>query len=267
MPVCVNGNTAKGWALQRIAMTAFDVFINDRKVCRAGVGSDGVLSAIVNWVRLTGPAARTARRMREPLEESRIHVGGLRDNEHRTWVERDLHPGDRISIHVVKAKRADLPAKRTPRRPPQQQRPDVAYPETTFLNVDLDLWSRTPLEPLVQALGSSVVELFVGHDGRRHAAHLEWARSSLKPDVLIQRFVAAIERLPRPARRLWNQARRREFNIGIQAALQPHGFELRLEPATVQAVARVGASIGVTVYAPEHQPPVTSPDRARRPRA
>jgi hypothetical protein len=248
-------------------MTAFDVFINDRKVCRAGVGADGVLSAIVHWVRLKGPAARTARRMREPLEEARIHVGGLRDSEHQMWVERDLHPGDRVSVHVVKAKRADLPASRTPRRPHQHQRPDVAYPETTFLNVDLDLWSRTPLEPLVHALGSSVIELFVGHDGRQHAARLEWARSSQKPDVIIQRLVAAIERLPRPARRLWNHSRRREFNIGIQAAMRPHGFELRLDPATVQAVARVGASMGVTVYAPERPPPPTSRDRARRPRA
>ena len=246
-------------------MTVFDVFINGRKACRAGVGADGVLSAIVNWVRLTGPAARTARRMRHPLEESRLHVGGLRGSEHRTWVERDLTPGDHVSIHVVKAPRADLPDKRTPRRP---RRPaGRAYAETTFLNVDLDLWSRRSLEPLVRALGASVIELFVGHDGRRHAAHLEWARSSPRPDVIIRRFVEAIERLPRSARQLWNQSLRREFNIGIQAALQPHGYELRLDPVTVQAAARVGASIGVTVYAPEHQPPVTSPDRARRPRA
>ena len=155
-------------------MTVFDVFINGRKVCRAGVGADGVLSAIVNWVRLTGPAARTARRTRQPIEESRIHVGGLRGDEHRTWLERDLFPGDRVSIHVVKAPRADSPTKRTPRRP--HGRPGSAYAETTFLNVDLDLWSRTSLEPLVRALGASVVELFVGRDGGRHAAHLEWAR-------------------------------------------------------------------------------------------
>ena len=244
-------------------MTVFDVFINGRKVCRAGVGADGVLSAIVNWVRLTGPAARTARRTRQPIEESRIHVGGLRGDEHRTWLERDLFPGDRVSIHVVKAPRADSPTKRTPRRP--HGRPGSAYAETTFLNVDLDLWSRTSLEPLVRALGASVVELFVGQDGRRHVAHLEWARSSPRPDVIIQRFVNAIERLPRSARRLWDQSQRREFNIGIQAAMQPHGFELRLDPTTVEAAARVGASIGVTVYAPE-QPPPASPGRARRPR-
>src|SRR6266540_2530922 len=42
-------------------MTVFDVYLNDRKRCRAGVGPDGVLTAIVNWVKLTGPAARAAR--------------------------------------------------------------------------------------------------------------------------------------------------------------------------------------------------------------
>lgn len=249
-------------------MTALDVFINGRKICRAGVGADGVLSAIVNWVRLTGPAARTARRMRQPLEESRLHVGGLRGDEHGTWVAQDLQPGDHVSIHVVKAHRADPPAKRHPRRPPA--RPGLpAHAETKFLNVDLDIWSRASLEPLVRALGPSIVELFVGHDGRRHAAHLEWARSSAKPDAIIQRFVHAVERLPRPARRLWNDAHQREFNIGIQAAMQPHGYELRLDPATVQAAARVGASIGVTVYAPEWPPKAKAPSRgrARRPRA
>jgi hypothetical protein len=38
-------------------MTVFDVVVNDRKVCRAGVGAVGVLSATVSWARLTGGAA------------------------------------------------------------------------------------------------------------------------------------------------------------------------------------------------------------------
>jgi hypothetical protein len=49
-------------------MTVFDVFVNDRPVCRAGIGRVGVLSATVSWVRLTGEAQRTARRLKESSE-------------------------------------------------------------------------------------------------------------------------------------------------------------------------------------------------------
>ncbi len=38
-------------------MIAFDVFLNREKLVRAGVGSDGVLTAITTWVRLRAPEA------------------------------------------------------------------------------------------------------------------------------------------------------------------------------------------------------------------
>jgi hypothetical protein len=84
-------------------MFVFDVYLNDRKQCRAGVGADGVLTAIVNWVKLSGPAARTARRWKQPLEESRIHVGGLSKGEHQAWLEKNLTVGDRVAIVVGRA--------------------------------------------------------------------------------------------------------------------------------------------------------------------
>jgi hypothetical protein len=123
-------------------------------------------------------------------------------------------------------------------------------PETKFLNVDLDIQSVSPLDPLVRALGPSVFPLYVGPEGRRHAAHVEAVVSSDDPDLLIRRFVALITRLPRKERRLWNRAHLREFNVGIQAAASPATFELRLAPSTLQAAASVNAAVGVTVYAP-----------------
>jgi hypothetical protein len=53
-------------------MRAFDVHLNGRKVCRAGVGHDGVLTAIVTWTRST--ATNRPRARREDLD---LHVGGL----------------------------------------------------------------------------------------------------------------------------------------------------------------------------------------------
>ncbi len=241
-------------------MTVLDVYVNERKLCRAGVGRDGVLSAIVNWVKLTGAAARAADRFREPGEEARLHVGGLRKDTHLSWVERQLQVGDRISVVLAKSGRADPPVGRKRRDPKQETRMQRAYyrrlkkqfeppgSSTRFLNIDLDVWSASPLEPLVHAFGRKVVTLHVGRTGREYAAHLELAVSPDSPDLLLRRFVRLVEDLPRPARALWNRARVREFNIGIQPAAKPYRFELHLKEATVRAAGRVNARIATTVY-------------------
>ena len=65
---------------------------------------------------------------------------------------------------------------------------------------------------------------------------------------LLRRFVALIDRLPRSAKQHWNRARAREFSIGIQGGAKPHSIELRLEPATLRAVAGVRARIGLAVF-------------------
>jgi hypothetical protein len=123
---------------------------------------------------------------------------------------------------------------------------------TQFLNVDLDIISKVPLDAIVDALGSRVFVLYVGRWGRRHSAHFELAGYSQKPqaDRLVRRFVKCIEDLPRSARRLWDTADVREFNIGIEAAKRSPVFELRLRPDTLADVARVKGQVVVTVYAP-----------------
>ncbi|HUR19379.1 MAG TPA: hypothetical protein VMZ90_01135 [Vicinamibacterales bacterium] len=251
-------------------MTVLDVFVNDRKMCRAGVGRDGVLTAIVNWVKLTGEAAGTARRLDQPGEEMRLHVGGLRKDTHLSWVEQQLKVGDRVSVVVGRSRVADLPAREKRRDPKQEERQQRAYylrlkeqfelprrspsarpadsATTQFLNVDLDLRSRSSLEPLVKAFGRKILVLHCGREGREYGAHLELGLSYDNPDLLLRRFVALVEALPRPARALWNRARVREFNIGIQSATKPQSFDLHLKDATVRAVARVNARIGMTVY-------------------
>jgi hypothetical protein len=224
-------------------MTVFDVYVNERKCCRAGVGPDGVLTALVNWVKLSGDAARTARRLRHPIETSRLEVAGLRRGTHRSWLDRDLKVGDRVAIAVSAAGRADRPAR-------QYRTQSREREKTAFLNVDLDLRSRAPVESLVKRLGPGVFALHVGREGRGHAARLEAAAQSSSPGRLIRRFVALVERLPARERRLWDRADVREFNIGIQAPTTAAGYELHLDPVTIRAAARVNATIGVTVYSP-----------------
>ena len=122
---------------------------------------------------------------------------------------------------------------------------------TGFLNVDLDIYSAAPLEPLVAAFGRGVIALHVGREGRSHSAHLELAGMPRNPDHAIRRFVAIVDQLPRGPRRLWKQARVREFNIGIQAGLSPETYLAHIDTETLRAAARVNARIGVTVYGAE----------------
>ena len=98
-------------------MTVFDVFVNDRKICRAGVGARGVLSATVTWVRLTGTAQGTARRLKEPSEQTGLAVGGLSKGIHRRWPSRDLTTGDRVTIAIASARTFDRPVREEPLDP------------------------------------------------------------------------------------------------------------------------------------------------------
>jgi hypothetical protein len=125
---------------------------------------------------------------------------------------------------------------------------------TRFLNVDLDVWSASPLDPLVRALGRRVIVLFAGREGpRRYAAHLELARSGRSHDAdrLIRDFVRLVKKLPKQARASWNRARRRDLNVGIQAGPQPYSYELPVRPDTLEAAASVNARLVVTVYGAE----------------
>ena len=130
---------------------------------------------------------------------------------------------------------------------------DVEPEPTHYVNVDLDVYSRVPLDGFVQALGDEAFVLFVGGGRRKFEAHLELASShmAMSPDDTIVGLTRLIRGLPRVQRKVWNSAQRREFNIGIEAGLEPHGFELRLQQRTLKAITDVGGVLVITVYAPD----------------
>jgi hypothetical protein len=49
---------------------------------------------------------------------------------------------------------------------------------------------------------------------------------------------------------LWNAAKVRDFNIGVQAEMRPPSYVIALAPETLKAVSLVKARIVLTVYAP-----------------
>ena len=119
-----------------------------------------------------------------------------------------------------------------------------------FLNVDLDVRSREDLTPLAEALEPQVFALHVGRVGRGWMARFELTRQPRTPDTAIRRLVTALERLPARERARWRRATRREFNVGIQAAAEPHASQFPIGPDTLELVARLRGRLVLTLYAP-----------------
>jgi hypothetical protein len=81
-------------------MRTFEVFLNKKRLCIAGIDADCVLSAIVDHVS----------------KRRRLHLvlGGLDTSagEHVRWVDRHLRVGDEIRIRIAEGSKADRPVKR-----------------------------------------------------------------------------------------------------------------------------------------------------------
>lgn len=111
-------------------MIAFDVFLNRKKLARAGVGSDGVLTAMTTWVRRRAP--RTAGKRRQRDRDLSFSLGGYRSTngdvgEHFRWEDRKLKPGDVLTIKVITAVRVDEPRRRVAEDPESVERSQRSY--------------------------------------------------------------------------------------------------------------------------------------------
>jgi len=85
---------------------AFVVTVNGRRLCTAGIGLDGVLTTIVNWV---GSGTQ-----RDSGGHFGFHVGGLdsRTGEHVNWTTPQLKVGDRVTVEIVEVEEVDPEARR-----------------------------------------------------------------------------------------------------------------------------------------------------------
>jgi hypothetical protein len=83
-------------------MRVFEVYLNNKKLCVAGTGGDGVLAAIIDQV--TG----------KNRNELRLHVGGLVSptSEHLEWRNLSLKLGDEVRVRIGNSGFATKPRKR-----------------------------------------------------------------------------------------------------------------------------------------------------------
>jgi hypothetical protein len=109
-------------------MPAFQVSLNDKKLCTAGVGEHGVLTTMVTWVRRKGGATRE-KKPDSVEEELSLHVGGLitPKQEHVDWVERRLKAGDEVRVKIVGTTKVDQPRARRKNDPARDLRAKKKY--------------------------------------------------------------------------------------------------------------------------------------------
>jgi hypothetical protein len=90
-------------------MTAFDFYVNGKKVRTAGIEGPGVVATHVDLVR--GVASKKGKKAPEELS---LHVGGFHSQTrtHVTWLHRQLIQGDSVRIDVVEASKVDRPRKK-----------------------------------------------------------------------------------------------------------------------------------------------------------
>lgn len=123
-----------------------------------------------------------------------------------------------------------------------------------FLNVDLDIYSRQDLQPMVDRLGRKVMVLYAGRERRRFSAHLEVARVTRTADSTIRAFCTMVGALPRAERELWDRATVRSFSVGVQAGTAAGCTDFAIGAETIQSVSELGAEIVFTVYSAERAP-------------
>ena len=89
-------------------MLAFEIYINGKKRCTAGIRGPCVLTAALCWV-LREPKSGPRKR-----KELNLGVGGLvsRSDESLEWLQRDVQPGDEVSIRIIEAAKVDKPKTR-----------------------------------------------------------------------------------------------------------------------------------------------------------
>jgi hypothetical protein len=114
---------------------------------------------------------------------------------------------------------------------------------TEFLNVDLDLDAEEGIDELLEALRPALV---ISRFSTRAGLELDLQPTS--PEIAIRGLVTLVQKLPPDKRAIWDKAKVKSFNIGIQARANPHYTEFALPSEVLSLVHSISASIAFTVY-------------------
>lgn len=123
----------------------------------------------------------------------------------------------------------------------------------TYANTDLELaadFDLTPLATEFKAHGWHVLTVQLGPDGVWYA-NLEIGGLYEAPEATISAMLEIIATLGEQAQRDWAACTKREFDVGYVCGTKPWAFNQGLTCDTLRRIAAAGASLRITLYAPE----------------
>ncbi len=125
------------------------------------------------------------------------------------------------------------------------------------MDLEIGARSRAQLAPIMEQFEGQLLELHGGRIRGLYWVHYESAgpssirgRRRYDPTTVIHELADAIEGLNSAARRAWNAAAMRDFNVGVEVTRGVWGAEHVIEPDAVRRVAALQGRIVFTVYQP-----------------
>ncbi|HEY8560719.1 MAG TPA: hypothetical protein VIL74_10120 [Pyrinomonadaceae bacterium] len=138
-----------------------------------------------------------------------------------------------------------------------------------FINIDLELESADDLTPLITELEaddrawSMNLHLFKEDEPKTSVTfEIGWFSKDDDiyrsyddgenlvggVDVLLAAFCTLIENLSPDSRRIWDDCRKKDFDVGFQTGNTMKSFRTMIEAETIKRCAALGATISITVY-------------------
>jgi hypothetical protein len=113
-------------------MRAIEIHVNGKSLCAAGIGDDGVLTAIVRSV-LRPVQITNRKRSPRAKEDLALEVGGFISptSEYVRWKTSRLRTGDEVRIKIIETDRPDKPSSRERADPAEAINAEKRYVERT----------------------------------------------------------------------------------------------------------------------------------------
>jgi hypothetical protein len=125
-----------------------------------------------------------------------------------------------------------------------------------YLNTDLELESPdelTGLAAVLQSRGLFALHVERGEYGLWRAA-FETAQQHTTAQPNIEALLTVIESLDGAGRSAWTACTTRELDIGYDCGVEPWAFQDAIASELLARIARVGASLRITIYPEGDQP-------------